>query len=182
MEDRLIREVVKLQEDIGLPSITDGEFRRDWWHIDFLSGFDGIELRQEEDPYHGVQFKGTEAKPPTMFVAQAASHEAEHGAPLRIPEEDGEPGSSQIHDALARHAARARRPRIDPQDLPRRGEFWADLTKCYREEIADLYKAGCRYLQIDDTTIAMFGDPKVQEQFGSSATIRRRTSPSMPTR
>ena len=42
-------------------------------------------------------------------------------------------------------------------------EFWADLTQCYREEIADLYKAGCRYLQIDDTTIAMFGDPKVQE-------------------
>src|SRR2546426_2959837 len=44
-------------------------------------------------------------------------------------------------------------------------EFWADLTKAYREEIADLYKAGCRYLQIDDTTIAMWGDPKVQEQF-----------------
>jgi 5-methyltetrahydropteroyltriglutamate--homocysteine methyltransferase len=48
---------------------------------------------------------------------------------------------------------------------PDAGEFWADLTKCYREEVADLYKAGCRYLQIDDTTIAMFGDPKVQEQF-----------------
>ena len=44
-------------------------------------------------------------------------------------------------------------------------EFWADLTQAYREEIADLYKAGCRYLQIDDTTIAMWGDPKVQEQF-----------------
>ncbi|MBV9191705.1 MAG: 5-methyltetrahydropteroyltriglutamate--homocysteine S-methyltransferase [Betaproteobacteria bacterium] len=48
---------------------------------------------------------------------------------------------------------------------PDRQEFWADLTRCYREEIADLYKAGCRYLQIDDTTIAMFGDPKVQETF-----------------
>src|SRR5258706_9715430 len=47
----------------------------------------------------------------------------------------------------------------DPQ------EFWADLTRCYREEIADLYTAGCRYLQIDDTTIAMFGDSKVQESF-----------------
>jgi len=44
-------------------------------------------------------------------------------------------------------------------------EFWGDLTRAYREEIADLYKAGCRYLQIDDTTIAMWGDPKVQEQF-----------------
>src|SRR5215213_5201159 len=46
-------------------------------------------------------------------------------------------------------------------------EFWADTTKAYREEIADLYKAGCRYLQIDDTTVAMWGDPKVQAQFKS---------------
>ncbi len=48
---------------------------------------------------------------------------------------------------------------------PDEAQFWADLAQCYREEIADLYKAGCRYLQIDDTTIAMFGDPKVQAQF-----------------
>jgi 5-methyltetrahydropteroyltriglutamate--homocysteine methyltransferase len=48
---------------------------------------------------------------------------------------------------------------------PNQDNFWADLTQCYREEIADLYKAGCRYLQIDDTTIAMFGDPQVQETF-----------------
>jgi 5-methyltetrahydropteroyltriglutamate--homocysteine methyltransferase len=51
------------------------------------------------------------------------------------------------------------------QTYPNADNFWADLTQCYREEIADLYKAGCRYLQIDDTTIAMFGDPKVQETF-----------------
>src|SRR5512145_2561706 len=67
-EDRAIREVVRLQEELGLPSITDGEFRRDWWHIDFLAGFDGIELQREGDSYHGVQFKGVEATPPTMFV------------------------------------------------------------------------------------------------------------------
>jgi 5-methyltetrahydropteroyltriglutamate--homocysteine methyltransferase len=48
---------------------------------------------------------------------------------------------------------------------PDPAEFWSDLARCYREEIAELYEAGCRYLQIDDTTIAMFGDPKVQEQF-----------------
>jgi 5-methyltetrahydropteroyltriglutamate--homocysteine methyltransferase len=51
------------------------------------------------------------------------------------------------------------------QTYPNLDNFWADLTRCYREEIADLYQAGCRYLQLDDTTIAMFGDPKVQEQF-----------------
>src|SRR5919106_1178880 len=68
LEDRLIREVVKLQEDLGLPSVTDGEFRRDWWHIDFLSGFDGVELRHEGDAYFDTKFKGADPKPPTMFV------------------------------------------------------------------------------------------------------------------
>jgi 5-methyltetrahydropteroyltriglutamate--homocysteine methyltransferase len=166
MEDRLIREVVKLQQDIGLPSITDGEFRRDWWHIDFLSGFDGIELRQEDDPYHGVQFKGAEAKPPTMFVTSK----------LRRTKPSMVPHFEFLKKAVTRGVAKFTMP--SPAMLHARGdrasirktypdvsEFWADLTKCYREEIADLYKAGCRYLQIDDTTIAMFGDPKVQEQF-----------------
>src|SRR5262245_17792980 len=69
-EDRLIREVVKLQEDIGLPAITDGEFRRDWWHIDFIAGFNGVELRREGDSYHGVQFKAIEATPPLMVVTR----------------------------------------------------------------------------------------------------------------
>ena len=52
-EDRAIREVVKLQEDLGLPAITDGEFRRDWWHIDFLAGFGGIELRRDGENLGG---------------------------------------------------------------------------------------------------------------------------------
>src|SRR5439155_24179570 len=51
------------------------------------------------------------------------------------------------------------------QTYPNLDNFWADLTQAYREEIRDLYQAGCRYLQIDDTTIAMMGDPKVQESF-----------------
>ena len=166
MEDRLIREVVKLQEDIGLPSITDGEFRRDWWHIDFLSGFDGIELRQEDDPYHGVQFKGTEAKPPTMFVTSKLRRTKASMVPhfefLKKAVTRGTPKFTMPSPAMLH--ARGDRASIR-KTYPDTGEFWADLTKCYREEIADLYKAGCRYLQIDDTTIAMFGDPKVQEQF-----------------
>ncbi|HWM42073.1 MAG TPA: 5-methyltetrahydropteroyltriglutamate--homocysteine S-methyltransferase, partial [Burkholderiales bacterium] len=67
-EDRQIREVVKLQEEIGLPAITDGEFRRDWWHIDFLAGFDGVELRRAGEAHFDTRFKGADPKPPTMFV------------------------------------------------------------------------------------------------------------------
>ena len=75
-------------------------------------------------------------------------------------------GNAEVHHALARRCCtRAATASRSARPIPTRSEFWADLTQCYREEIADLYKAGCRYLQIDDTTIAMFGDPKVQEQF-----------------
>ena len=165
-EDRLIREAVGLQEDLGLPSITDGEFRRDWWHIDFLAGFDGIELRQEEDPYHGIQFKGTEAKPPTLHVTSKLKRSKPSMVPhfkfLKSVVKKGTPKFTMPSPAMLH--ARGDRASIK-HTYPNLDNFWGDLTQCYREEIADLYQAGCRYLQLDDTTIAMFGDPKVQEQF-----------------
>ena len=165
-EDRHIRDAVKLQEDLGLPSITDGEFRRDWWHIDFLAGFDGVELSQEDDPYHGIQFKGTEAKPPTMFVTgklrRSKPSMLSHFQFLKNIVKKGTPKFTMPSPAMLH--ARGDRSSIK-KTYPNQDHFWADLTQCYREEIADLYKAGCRYLQLDDTTIAMFGDPKVQEQF-----------------
>jgi 5-methyltetrahydropteroyltriglutamate--homocysteine methyltransferase len=67
------------------------------------------------------------------------------------------PSPAMLHARADRASLRRVYPDVD--------EFWADLTGAYREEIRDLYNAGCRYLQIDDTTIAMMGDPKVQEQF-----------------
>jgi 5-methyltetrahydropteroyltriglutamate--homocysteine methyltransferase len=165
-EDRLIREAVKLQEDLGLPSITDGEFRRDWWHIDFIAGFDGIELQREGDSYHGVQFKGVEATPPTMFVKRKLRRTKPSMVPhfqfLKSVVKKGTPKFTMPSPAMLH--ARGDRDSIR-STYPDPAEFWADLAKCYREEIADLYHAGCRYLQIDDTTIAMFGDPQVQETF-----------------
>ncbi|HET7363806.1 MAG TPA: 5-methyltetrahydropteroyltriglutamate--homocysteine S-methyltransferase [Burkholderiales bacterium] len=165
-EDRLIRDVVKLQEDLGLPSITDGEFRRDWWHIDFIAGFDGIDLKREGESYHGVQFKGVEATPPTMFVTRKLKRTKPSMVPhfqfLKGVVTKGTPKFTMPSPAMLH--ARGDRESIK-KTYPNQDNFWADLTQCYREEIADLYKAGCRYLQIDDTTIAMFGDPKVQEGF-----------------
>ena len=164
-EDRLIREVVKLQEGLDLPSITDGEFRRDWWHIDFLAGFDGIEL-QRGDSYHGVQFKGVEATPPTMFVKRKLRRTkpsmVAHFQFLKSVVKKGIPKFTMPSPAMLH--ARGDRDSIR-KTYPDQDEFWDDLTRCYREEIADLYKAGCRYLQVDDTTIAMFGDPNVQDSF-----------------
>ena len=166
-EDRLIREVVKLQEDLGLRSITDGEFRRDWWHIDFLAGFDGVELRYDEgDAYFDTKFKGADPKPPTMFVTgelkRSKPSMLSHFEFLKKTTTRGVPKFTMPSPAMLH--ARGDRDSIR-KTYPDTDRFWADLAQCYREEIADLYKAGCRYLQIDDTTIAMFGDPKVQEQF-----------------
>jgi 5-methyltetrahydropteroyltriglutamate--homocysteine methyltransferase len=164
-EDRHIREVVKLQEDVGLQSITDGEFRRDWWHIDFLHGFDGVDLAAPQYA-NDAKFKNTEEQPPYMIISGKIRRNRpsmlSHFEFLKAAVKKGTPkftmpSPAMLHARADRASLRKVYPDVD--------EFWADLTQAYREEIRDLYKAGCRYLQIDDTTIAMMGDPKVQEQF-----------------
>jgi 5-methyltetrahydropteroyltriglutamate--homocysteine methyltransferase len=165
VQDRCIRDVIALQESIGIPAVTDGEFRRDWWHIDFLHGFDGVELAKG-DAYGDAKFKGTDEQPPFMLVEsrirRTRPNMLEHFRFLKEHVKKGTPKFTMPSPAMLH--ARADRASIK-KTYPNLDNFWADLTQCYREEIADLYKAGCRYLQIDDTTIAMFGDAKVQEQF-----------------
>ena len=165
-EDRAIRAVVTLQEEIGLPAITDGEFRRDFWHVDFLAGFDGVELRHEGREHFDTQFKGGDPKPPMMALSgtlrRTKPSMLSHFQFLKDVVKKGTakftmPSPAMLHARGDRASIR----RVYPDEA----EFWSDLARCYREEIADLYKAGCRYLQLDDTTIAMFGDPKVQDQF-----------------
>jgi 5-methyltetrahydropteroyltriglutamate--homocysteine methyltransferase len=162
IQDKDIREVVKLQESIGLPSITDGEFRRDWWHIDFIHGFDGVDLTankthtfhasDEQPPMFRLTGKVRRTKPSMLSHFQFLKSIVKKGTPKFTM-----PSPAMLHARSDRAALKKVYPDID--------EFWADVARAYREEIADLYKAGCRYLQIDDTTIAMMGDPKVQESF-----------------
>ena len=165
-EDREIREVVRLQEDLGLRSITDGEFRRDFWHVDFLAGFDGIALRREGREHFETKFRDGDPKPPMMVLTgklrRSKPSMLSHFAFLKQTIKTGVAKFTMPSPAMLH--ARGDRASIR-KVYPDEAEFWADLARCYREEIAELYQAGCRYLQIDDTTIAMFGDPKVQEQF-----------------
>src|SRR5882672_2453149 len=164
LQDKHIREAVAMQESVGMQLVTDGEFRRDWWHIDFIHGFDGVTL-STGDAYGDAKFKGTEEQPPFMTVKSRIRRKKpsmlEHfkflkSVAKRTPKFTM-PSPAMLHARGDRASLKKTYPDLD--------EFWADLTQAYREEIADLYKAGCRYLQIDDTTIAMWGDPKVQEQF-----------------
>jgi 5-methyltetrahydropteroyltriglutamate--homocysteine methyltransferase len=164
VQEKHIREAVAKQESVGMPVVTDGEFRRDWWHIDFIHGFDGVELAAG-DAYGDAKFKNTEEQPPFMMVKNKIQRTQpsmlEHFTFLKSVAKKTPkftmPSPAMLH-------ARGDRASLS-KTYPDLNEFWADLTKAYREEIADLYKAGCRYLQIDDTTIAMMGDPKVQENF-----------------
>jgi 5-methyltetrahydropteroyltriglutamate--homocysteine methyltransferase len=164
LQDKHIREAVAKQESVGMQLVTDGEFRRDWWHIDFIHGFDGVELAAG-DAYGDAKFKNTEEQPPFMTVKSKIRRRKpsmlDHfkflkSVAKRTPKFTM-PSPAMLHARGDRASLKKTYPDLD--------EFWADLTQAYREEIADLYKAGCRYLQIDDTTIAMWGDPKVQEQF-----------------
>ncbi|HTQ74591.1 MAG TPA: 5-methyltetrahydropteroyltriglutamate--homocysteine S-methyltransferase [Burkholderiales bacterium] len=164
VQDRHIREAVARQESAGMQVVTDGEFRRDWWHIDFLAGFDGVTL-STGDAYGEARFKATAEQPPFMQVTSRIRRTRpsmlEHFRFLKSVARKTPkftlPSPAMLHARADRASIRKTYPDLD--------EFWDDLTRAYREEIADLYEAGCRYLQIDDTTIAMMGDPKVQEQF-----------------
>ena len=164
LQDKHIREAIARQESVGMQAVTDGEFRRDWWHIDFLAGFDGVTL-SSGDTYGEAKFKGGDAHPPLMRVTSKIRRTRpsmlDHFKFLKSVAKNTPkftmPSPAMLHGRADRASIKKTYPDLD--------EFWADLTKAYREEIADLYKAGCRYLQIDDTTIAMMGDPKVQESF-----------------
>ena len=164
VQEKHIREAVAKQESVGMQVVTDGEFRRDWWHIDFIHGFDGVELAAG-DAYGEARFKNIEEQPPFMRVASKIRRTKpsmlEHFKFLKSVAKKTPkftmPSPAMLHARGDRASMKKTYPDLD--------EFWADLTRAYREEIADLYKAGCRYLQIDDTTIAMMGDPKVQENF-----------------
>ena len=164
VQDRCIRDVVAQQEAVGLQSITDGEFRRDWWHIDFLRGFDGVAVGPGQ---YGVKFQGADEQPPLLRVTgkirRSHPNMLDHftflkSATKRTPKFTM-PSPAMLHARGDRAALKATYPAV--------AEFWSDLAAAYRAEIKALCDAGCRYLQIDDTTVAMMCDPKVEEQVRS---------------
>lgn len=155
--DACITDLVARQERVGLESITDGEFRRDWWHLDFLDGFDGVALQERERP---ASFKGEGASPPIPVVVDKIVHRAPiftdafsflAGATTRTAKVTI-PGPGVAHFLGGRS--------VVPESVyPDLDDFWNDLITAYREEVAQLYAAGCRYLQIDDVSFAYLCDP-----------------------
>ena len=161
VEMQAIRDVVAGQRDAGLQAITDGEYQRDWWHLDFLAGFDGIEMWQTE---LGGAFNADEQPPLVrctgrigwpeggIFVEafrrlKATVAEVAPGATPKI----AIPGPGMMQLRVGRKA-------VDPAAYTDMDLFWSDLAAAYRHEIAALADAGCSYLQIDDVSFAYLCD------------------------
>jgi len=164
VEDRHIRDVVGLQEGVGLESITDGEFRRFLFHIDFLSQLEGIEERGGIATKFHRKDGEVDFAPPRLGVTgklrhthgiQRADFEFLKSVTRKTPKVTI-PSPTMVH-------FRGGRQGIDEQAYPDLEEFFADLARCYREELADLYAAGSRYVQIDDTNLAYLCDPVQRE-------------------
>ncbi len=165
VEDQAIRKVVRMQEEIGLRGVTDGEFRRGSWHMDFLYQVGGVEKAHDNLKVQFRNEKGTiEFTPaalriagrlhlPTCIFADAFQFlkSATRATPkLTIP------SPSMMH-------YRGGRAAIDPAVYPGLEEFWSDLARVWADQIEALGKLGCTYLQIDDTSLAYLNDPAQRE-------------------
>ena len=160
-EDRAIVEAVKRQEAVGLESITDGEFRRDWWHLDFLACLDGVTLRENPGPKFKIE--GQSEQPPIATVTGRIGYSgpimADHFAFLRSATTKTAkmtiPSPSMLH-------LRGGRATISKEIYPDLADFWTDVAAAYRTAIRHLADAGCRYLQLDDITFAYLCDPRIR--------------------
>jgi 5-methyltetrahydropteroyltriglutamate--homocysteine methyltransferase len=166
VEDRYIRQAVAMQEAAGLESITDGEFRRAFWHVDFLTGFEGIVATQGQYAlkFHGEG--GAESETRSMMVVNGKVKRTrpvmvEHFRFLKSATRKTAklciPAPTYLH-------MRGGRRVVNQDAYPDVEEFWSDITRAYREEIADLAAAGCTYLQIDDVSFACLCDEGIRAQ------------------
>ncbi len=156
IQDRAIVEAVRKQEALGLEGITDGEFRRDWWHLDFLSQLDGVMLKENPGP----KFGGTEEQPPIPTV----TGKLRYSKPIMLDDfvflkkatkktaKFTIPSPSMLH-------LRAGRAGIAYKEIE---EFWSDAVTAYRAAIKAFADAGCTYLQLDDVAFAYLCDPKIR--------------------
>jgi 5-methyltetrahydropteroyltriglutamate--homocysteine methyltransferase len=163
IEDDAIAAMIPKLEATGIRSITDGEFRREWFHLDFLKELDGVTVEG-------------------MIAASSDSEETVHQAPPKITVtgtlRHQHPIQVDDYRFLAAHTSqtpkvsipsptmvhfRGGRGGIDIESYPDLDVFFEDLAQCYREEVDQLYNAGCRYIQMDDTNLAYLCDPVMRQ-------------------
>ncbi|CAM4188967.1 5-methyltetrahydropteroyltriglutamate--homocysteine S-methyltransferase [Paenibacillus tarimensis] len=172
IEDAEITKLVSKQKEIGLQAVTDGEFRRSWWHLDFFWGFDGVERTILDN---GYQFNGAQSRPETAQLSDKirySSHPfvAHYSFLQKIAGDDviarqSIPAAAQFLFELDREENQASTKAI----YKGREELVSDIAKAYKAAILDLYAAGCRSIQIDDCTWGALCDERfmtVMNQLG----------------
>jgi 5-methyltetrahydropteroyltriglutamate--homocysteine methyltransferase len=163
IEDAGIAETVKHLEATGMKAITDGEFRRDYFHLDFLKELAGVSVTGGIDANPNAKAAEDGFTPPILSVTGKLKHVkdiqvADFNYLKTVVSQTPKvsiPSPTMIH-------FRGGRKSIDINSYPDMDEFFADLAAAYRQEIAHLYDAGLRYLQLDDTNLAYLCDPKMR--------------------
>ncbi|WP_320129863.1 5-methyltetrahydropteroyltriglutamate--homocysteine S-methyltransferase [uncultured Sphaerochaeta sp.] len=169
IEDSAIADLVKKQKAAGLSSLTDGEFRRSWWHLDFMWGMEGIGKCSAKT---GYKFQGEVTRADSAQVTgriQAVNHPfVQHFAYLHQFEDDQSrarqtiPAPAQLYAELVRGKNEQEITRYYPdKDL-----LFDDIAKAYQTVIQGLYAQGCRNVQLDDCTWGMFCDVSFQQKMG----------------
>ncbi len=161
IEDEEITRLVKKQIAVGLNAVTDGEFRRSWWHLDFMWGLDGVE---KSDITQGYQFKNAKTRAETARLSGKIKFGVhpflEHYQFLKAAAGDVVTARQSI-PAPAQFLSELQRPEnIDATNrfYPTSEELVEDIAKAYRNAIQAFYKLGCRNLQFDDCTWGMMCD------------------------
>jgi 5-methyltetrahydropteroyltriglutamate--homocysteine methyltransferase len=159
IENIYVRHAIAGQQAVGLKAVTDGEFRRAFWHFDFLGGLGGVEMYESDQ---GIQFQGGTTKAyglrvtgpiryvPHPFVEDFRFVAANAGG--AVPKQTI-PSPSVLHFRGGRRA-------VDSHAYPDMEGFFADLGDAYAAAVADFAAAGCRYLQLDEVNIAYLCDPE----------------------
>ena len=161
VQDNAIRGAIAMQEALGLPVVTDGEFRRGGWSRGFLGAVEGFDFRASK-----LAFRNDEGFS-TASPAPVAARPVRRAVPIVT-------GDFKFIKSIATHRAKVTMPTpshmhfgqfkaaVDPKVYPDVAKYWDDLIAVFQEEIKDLYAAGCRYLQIDDTNLPFLCDPNLR--------------------
>ena len=161
VEDREIEKVIRKQEDVGLRSVTDGEFRRAFWNYDFLGRLNGVEAYLGE---RKIKFQGRQPKPMMLrVIGKLGAHRAhpmiEHfkfvAAHAKVTPKMTIPSPSSLHFRYGRDA-------VPASIYPAMDDFYRDLGESYRAVVRAFADAGCRYLQLDEVNFAYLCDPKLR--------------------
>jgi len=159
-EDKYILDAIKLQHEVGLKVITDGEFRRDYWHLDFIAAFEGVELNHET---YGHSFSGGGTVATFKITGKFGNNTGFMREHIKFLASSTNETAKFCIPAPGMTYLRSGRAGISEEIYPDLTEYWDDVAAAYANEVRELYDSGCRYLQFDDVSFAYLCDTEFRE-------------------